>query len=118
MKITLSPEAVAKLQPYLNDETALLLDLDDGVGKFSKFGICSLDISFRILVVDKTQDLKDYGTQLDSEVGPIGIKGYSADYIGESPSLTVNPRYQNLVLNSVSGLVDGNVGIVDFRGRE
>ena len=37
-----------------DDEGAtIILDLDDGVGEYSKMGVCSLDTSFRLLLLDK-----------------------------------------------------------------
>lgn len=118
MEIALSTPVVEKLQPFVAESAKLLLDLDDGVGEFSKFGICSLDTSFRVLVVKEDSNLKDYNLILKSLVGPIYIKDYSAHYFGEKPQLALNPRFNNLVLTNETGLLDGNVEIIDMRGMQ
>ena len=44
MKLTITDEAANKLRPFFEDQNALvLLDFDDGVGPFSKVGVCSLN---------------------------------------------------------------------------
>lgn len=118
MEITLSAPVVEKLQPFVAESAKLLLDLDDGVGEFSKFGICSLDTSFRLLVVKEDSNLKDYNLVLKSLVGPIYIKDYTAHYFGEKPILALNPRFSNLVLTNEAGLLDGNVEVIDMRGMQ
>lgn len=115
MNIQITPAAKAKLTPYTAEHAILLLDLDDGVGSFSKFGVCSLDTSFRVLIVQNDSDLKDYSLEMKSEVGPIYIKEYTKDYFTENPQLDLNPRFQNLVLKSETGIIDNNVEIIDFR---
>ncbi|MHC5373214.1 iron-sulfur cluster biosynthesis family protein [Enterococcus sp. LJL120] len=117
MEIKMSPEVEKKLAPYQQD-AKLLLDLDDGVGSFSKFGVCSLDTSFRVLVVAKDSDLKDYPTALTSPIGDLYIKEYTSNYFAEEPVLELNPRFQNLVLKTASGTVDGNVEIIDMRALQ
>lgn len=51
MELKMSQAVINKLEGYHSNEGALLLDLDDGVGPYSKLGICSLDTSFRFLLV-------------------------------------------------------------------
>lgn len=117
MEIQVSKEAQEKLVPYKNEGIRFLIDLDDGVGEFSKFGVCSLDTHFRILVVNKKGELPDYSEVLESNDGPFYIKDYTKHYFGQKPQLTVNERFCNLVLSTENGLVDGNVEILDKRDQ-
>ncbi len=117
MNIQLSKDVVEKLAPYTKDGV-LLLDLDDGVGSFSKFGVCSLDTSFRFLVVKKDSDLKDYQVALDSKVGPIYIKDYTLHYFGKEPKIDLNPRFLNYVLSTEAGIVDNNVQVIDMKALQ
>lgn len=62
MYLKITDAAKAKLDGYITKDDVLILDLDDGVGKYSKVGFCSLDTSFRLLVLDKKQSKEDYKT--------------------------------------------------------
>lgn len=115
MFLNISDEAQVKLTPYLEENAVIVLDLDDGVGKYSKMGVCSLDTSFRLLLLDQLQDKTDFGLTIDSGIGAIYIKDYSKRYLDEEMTLEIDPRLQVFKLKSPSGVLDGNVPIVDLR---
>lgn len=115
MYLKVSGEAQAKLTPYIENKAVLILDLDDGVGKYSKMGICSLDTSFRLLILEQIQDKVDFNLTIDSDVGAIYIKDYSKRYLDEEMTLEVDSRLQVFKLKSPSGVLDGNVPIIDLR---
>ncbi|MBO0422753.1 iron-sulfur cluster biosynthesis family protein [Enterococcus plantarum] len=115
MYLKISNEAQVKLTPYIESKAVIILDLDDGVGNYSKMGVCSLDTSFRLLVLDQVQDKSDFGLTVDSDMGAIYIKDYSKRYLDEEMILEVDPRLQVFKLKSPSGVLDGNVPIVDLR---
>lgn len=115
MYLKVSDEAQVKLTPYIENKSVIILDLDDGVGKYSKMGVCSLDTSFRLLILDQLQDKSDFSLTLDSTIGAIYIKDYSKRYLDEEMTLEVDPRLQIFKLKSPSGILDGNVPIVDLR---
>lgn len=115
MDIQITPEALKKLAPYRNQDTCLLLDLDDGVGIFSKLGVCSLDTSFRILAVQADSNLKDYPIALTAPEGNLYIKAYTKDYFSEQPILELDPRFPSLRLKSAAGVIDNHVEIIDLR---
>ncbi|MFD1902077.1 iron-sulfur cluster biosynthesis family protein [Enterococcus termitis] len=117
MYLNISEEAKAKLMPYVESQAVIILDLDDGVGKYSKMGVCSLDTSFRILLLDQSQDRSDFTATIRSELGTIYIKDYSPRYLDKEMTLDIDPRLQVLKLSSSSGILDGNVPIVDLRGK-
>ncbi|ANK59099.1 MULTISPECIES: iron-sulfur cluster biosynthesis family protein [Loigolactobacillus] len=115
MKLTITDAAKQKLANYLGADKKLILDLDDGVGKYSKLGSCALNLSYRLLVVDQDEAIGDeYGGTIDSTVGPINIKPYSKTYLDENMKLDVNPRLNTLSLSSESEQMDPNVNIVDI----
>ena len=58
MYLKISEKAQERLQKYTDEGATIILDLDDGVGKYSKMGVCSLDTSFRLLLLDKKQEKK------------------------------------------------------------
>ncbi|MGX7245626.1 iron-sulfur cluster biosynthesis family protein [Enterococcus quebecensis] len=115
MYLTVSDEAQVKLTPYIESKTVIILDLDDGVGKYSKMGGCSLDTSFRLLILNQLQDKTDFDLTLDSAIGAIYIKDYSKRYLDEEMILDVDLRLQVFKLKGTSGTLDGNVPIVDLR---
>lgn len=115
MFLKVSDEAQVKLTPYINDEAVIILDIDDGVGKYSKMGVCSLDTSFRLVILEQMQDKSDFQLTLDSDIGAVYIKDYSKRYLDEVMTLEVDPRLQVFKLKSPSGILDGNVPIVDLR---
>jgi Uncharacterized protein conserved in bacteria len=94
MKINLTTEAKNKLQPYVDKGKKIILDLDDGLGRFSGEGDCALITKFRIIVVDDNEDLSDYKITLDSDLGDIYYKDSAKDFLDEGISLRVNPKTQ------------------------
>ncbi|OTN89458.1 hypothetical protein A5819_001950 [Enterococcus sp. 7E2_DIV0204] len=118
MFLHVSDEAQIKLTPYIERKAVIILDLDDGVGRYSKMGVCSLDTSFRLLLLDQLQDKSDFNLSLDSDIGSVYIKDYSKRYLDEEMTLEVDPRLQVFKLKSLSGVLDGNVPIVDLRPEQ
>lgn len=116
MFLKMTDDAQAKLQEY-RGAAEILLDLNDGAGEYSKVGSCSLDTSFRFLIIDKDQSKKDYDTVIDSTIGGIPVKEYSKRYLDEDMILELDKRLQVLKLNSSSGLLDGHVEIMDLRSE-
>ncbi|GKQ43244.1 hypothetical protein RD055328_11670 [Companilactobacillus sp. RD055328] len=119
IKITFDSEAAEILKNKKAANEAILLDLDDGVGMFSKVGQCSLDTSFRILLVEKDIDFKsDYSVEIDSNIDPIYIKA-SSDYIfTENITFRVRPNSQTLQMSSSAGLIDGTVNVEHIKKEE
>lgn len=112
MKIIFTDDAKEILNKKLTTNQSILLDLDDGVGMFSKQGFCSLNTSFRFLLVDNKIDfLKDYKIKIDSNLGDIHVKE-SSDYFFEGDiRIKVKPNSNTLQMSSDSELIDGSVGI-------
>lgn len=115
MDITLQAAVQTKLASLLDDKSALLLDLDDGVGPFSKIGVCSLDTSFRLLVVPKTEVQAPYTVSLESELGPVYIKDYTQEYFTDHNTVTFDARLSTLGLKTAQQTLDSHVELLDLR---
>jgi uncharacterized protein YqkB len=115
MELNMSQAVINKLAGYDANEGSWLLDLDDGVGPYSKLGICSLDTSFRLLLVSDKEIPAPYTVSLSSAVGPIYIKDYTVNYFDQNPKLSLNERFQSIMLETESGVVDRNVELIDLR---
>lgn len=114
MKIELTNEAKNKLQAYVDDGKKVILDLDDGFGRFSGEGDCALITKFRIIAVDANEDLSDYPITLDSEVGKIYYKKSAEDFLDDGLKLEVNPKTQLLVFKNTKEIIDSSVNIIDY----
>ena len=115
MYLKITEQAQERLQKYIDEGATVILDLDDGVGEYSKMGVCSLDTSFRLLLLDKEQRKNDYKLQLDSDIGDVYIKDYSKMYMDEHMTLSLDPRLGVFTLESPSGSLDRHVQLVDLR---
>lgn len=112
MKIEITPAAQAKLQEYKNK--VFLLDLDDGLGRFSGQGDCALITKFRIIAVDKDEDISDYAIKLDSDLGTIYYKESAQDFLKSGIKLDLNPKTQLLVFKNDFETIDNSVNIIDY----
>ena len=116
MYINVSEELVKRLEEYQNSR--IVLDLDDGVGRYSKAGSCALNISFRLLFLDEDQDHSDYTLDVESNIGNIGIEEHSKLYLEDEMSLIFDPRMSLIKLKGPSGMIDGNVQMIDLREKK
>lgn len=112
MKLTITERALEKLNRQLPDNRRTLLSLDDGVGPFSKVGICSLEISFDVIAVDPGTETPDYDATLSTTIGNWQYKGYSGAYLNDHMKLDV--KKNQLVLSGDSGILDSNVDVKDL----
>ncbi|ENZ5657806.1 iron-sulfur cluster biosynthesis family protein [Enterococcus hirae] len=115
MYLKISEKAQERLEKYIQEGATIILDLDDGVGKYSKMCVCSLDTSFRLLLLASKQEKTDYPMKIDSDMGAIYIKDYSKMYMDETMTLTLDPRLNSFKLESPSGTLDNQVPLVDLR---
>lgn len=114
MKITFTETAAQRVARYLGPTKRMLLDFDDGVGPFSSVGTCSLDGTFRLIVVDRQVDLPDFDQQLSSNLGDIGIKGYSAVQLDDQMEVRFNKQYFTIPLVSTKRTLTENLPIIDL----
>ncbi|KRL98000.1 iron-sulfur cluster biosynthesis family protein [Liquorilactobacillus satsumensis] len=113
MYLKITAAAQAKLKDKIgNGNYKILLDFDDGVGSLSRVGACTLASVFRILLVDPERETHDYNQKIDSDLGPIMIKGYSDMYMDDEMKLDVNEKTQMLRLSgSNSGELTAAVNV-------
>ncbi|WP_203650184.1 iron-sulfur cluster biosynthesis family protein [Secundilactobacillus yichangensis] len=111
--LQMSQDVQARLKKHMtNDNEQLILDFDDGVGAYSKVGVCSLDVSFRFLIVNKSDVDPIYDEALASPLGPVLIKGYADNFLNEAPELNMN-KFGLISLKTAAGIIDTNVEILD-----
>ncbi|MTV81420.1 iron-sulfur cluster biosynthesis family protein [Secundilactobacillus folii] len=113
--LEISPEAIAKIKPHLNDHTRLLLSYDDGVGPYSHHGLVALQVSFQIVLINDDQPFDDYDEEIETNFQPMYIKSYSSRFLADQMNLKLQPKYQTLILSDNSEEIDQNVEIVDER---
>jgi len=114
MKIEITESAQAKLQPYVTAGKNILLDLDDGFGRFSDEGTCALLTKFRIIAVDANENLSDYTVHLDSSIGTVYFKDSAKDFLDDGMSLKVDPKTQLLIFANTKEIIDKSVNIIDL----
>lgn len=117
MNLELTEAAAEKLRGYMNEEVHWLLDLDDGVGPFSKEGSCALYTHFRLLIVAAAAPHPDYQAMVSSTLGDVYIKEYSQLYLAEEMQLDFREAAYSFQLKSASGYLDPNVELIDLRKR-
>lgn len=115
MKLTFTPQAQQRLQKYLQPDSKLILDFDDGVGPFSKLGNCSLDANFKLIIVSKDAKLPDFNAQLDSNLGSIWYKDYTASQLDEKMEVRFNQTYFTMPLVSEQRTMTDNLEFLDLQ---
>lgn len=113
MKLTVTEAAQTKIKNLVAGPAKWLLNLDDGVGNYSREGSCAIDTSFDLIAVNPDVDDPDFNAQMDSDLGPVYYKEYSESYLEQN--LKFDVKYNALILSGDSGIVDGNVQIKDLR---
>lgn len=116
MKLTFTPQALQRLQKYLQPDSKLILDFDDGVGPFSKLGNCSLDANFKLIIVNQDASLPDFNAQLDSNLRPVWYKDYTAPQLDEKMEVRFNQTYFTMPLVSEQRTMTDNLEFLDLQG--
>lgn len=115
MKLTFTPQAQQRLQKYLQPDSKLILDFDDGVGPFSKLGNCSLDANFKLIIVKKDAKLPDFNAQLASNLGQVWYKDYTAPQLDEKMEVRFNQTYFTMPLVSEQRTMTDNLEFLDLQ---
>lgn len=114
MDLEITAAAKQRLDEININHGKILLNLDDGVGSFSKFATCAFDLAFNVILVDQNAEVLDYDQQVDSIMGPVAYKGYSKPYLDNHLKLDWNATNHQLQLSGDSGMIDENVQIKDL----
>jgi len=110
MFLTITDAAKEKISRHLTPNTKIALDFDDGVGPFSDAGMCTLDVAFNIILCDQDTAMTDFDESIDSDLGPVYIKGYSKNQMDTEMRLDVD-KYLRFRLSGPAGTLDSNVGL-------
>ena len=114
MDIHFDDDAIAKISPHLGPDKKLLLTFEDGVGPYSQHAMIHMQIQFSINVVPASDPATDYNVTLDSNLGPIGVKGYSVEDLDNQLVVHYHKAMNTLELNGAGGPIDTNMGFIDF----
>lgn len=112
MQLTISETVVEMIHEKMREDTRLVLDFDDGVGPFSKQGICSLNTAFQLVLARPDQITNEFDASLTSNLGTVAIKGYAIEQLDPAMTLTRDVNY-NFVLSGQSGLLDNHLQLID-----
>jgi uncharacterized protein YqkB len=114
MQIHFDEGDTEKIQPHLGDDKKLLLTFEDGVGPYSQHAMIHMQVQFSLNVVKASDPATDYDTEIDSNLGPILIKGYSQEDLNAHMNVHFNKTLNTLVLSGDGGDIDTNMGFIDF----
>lgn len=114
LTLTFEPAVVDKLAPKLDDQKRLLLTFEDGVGAYSQHAAYHMQTQFTVNIIAADASTDGYDVEMDSNLGPVAIKGYSATELQHDMKLKLNPHQNTLQLTGEGGMIDDNVGLIDF----
>lgn len=114
MKITLDQAAKEKLTAHLGADKLLLLTFEDGVGAYSQHAMIHMQTQFSINIISNEMAKDGYDEKIPSELGDFWIKGYSKEDLQEDMRIAFNPRLSTFSLSGEGGLIDDNLGFIDF----
>ncbi|MDR3190684.1 MAG: iron-sulfur cluster biosynthesis family protein [Lactobacillaceae bacterium] len=115
MYLTITDAAMEHITPILNKtpNSRLIMMYEDGVSPYSHHGEVAMQVSFVFAVVREDQLLAPWFDEtIDSNVGPLPIKGYSKDYMVDNMVLD-GKKFGSVVLRGDSGTIDDTPEIRD-----
>ncbi|MDV0430443.1 iron-sulfur cluster biosynthesis family protein [Lactiplantibacillus sp. DA1] len=113
-QLTFDSAVVNKLSSKLDGQKRLLLTFEDGVGAFSQHAMLHMQTQFTLNIVTTTTPIDGYNTILDSNLGPVAVKDYSVADLQQTMTIRLNSHQNTLQLNGEGGMIDDNVGFIDF----
>ncbi|MFD1429108.1 iron-sulfur cluster biosynthesis family protein [Lacticaseibacillus mingshuiensis] len=114
MEIRFDEGSIKKLTPHLGADKKLLLTFEDGVGPYSQHAMIHMQTQFSFNVVPASEATPDYEQTVDSNLGPVLIKGYSQEDLDPHMVVHFHPTTDTMALNGDGGEIDGNLGFIDF----
>ncbi len=112
--LTFTDEIMHKLAPHLTAGNRLLLTFEDGVGTYSQHAAYHMQTQFTVNVVAQAAPTAGYDATLNSNLGPVLIKGYSQSDLQRQMTLKLNAHQNTWQLTGETGMIDDNVGFIDF----
>ncbi|GAA2903533.1 iron-sulfur cluster biosynthesis family protein [Enterococcus pseudoavium] len=114
MKIRLDEMAKEKLLTHLGGDKILLLTFEDSVGPYSQHAMIHMQTQFSLNIITTNMEKSDYNETIPSEIGDFWIKGYSKEDLQEEMWIKFNPRLSTFSLSGEGGMIDDNLGFIDF----
>ncbi|MFD1317560.1 iron-sulfur cluster biosynthesis family protein [Loigolactobacillus zhaoyuanensis] len=114
MQIHFDDAAAAKIKSHLAPGKKLLLTFEDGVGPYSQHAMIHMQVQFSINIIDATMSIEGYDQTITSNLGDFLVKGYSMDSLDENMAVHLNTSLNTLSLSGDGGLIDNNLGFIDF----
>ncbi|MFC6180564.1 iron-sulfur cluster biosynthesis family protein [Lactiplantibacillus daowaiensis] len=118
LTLTIEPDVMAKLTPKLTVNKRLLLTFEDGVGQYSQHAAYHMQTQFTINIIAADAPIDGYGVIIDSNLGPVAVKDYSVADLQQTMTLRLNTHQNTIQLMGEGGLIDDNVGLIDFTDPE
>ncbi|WP_412989054.1 iron-sulfur cluster biosynthesis family protein [Pediococcus siamensis] len=118
MKLVIETQAKQKIATHLDEHKRLLLTFEDGVGAYSQHAMIHMQVQFTLNVVTNDMPVEGYQAIVHSNLGDILIKDYSAADLEENMVLKYNSHLGTFQLSGDGGLIDGNVGFIDFTDKD
>lgn len=114
MEITLSEEAKERIAQHLDEHKLVLLTFEDGVGPYSQHAMIHMQTQFSINIISTDIEKAGYDEKIPSNIGDFWIKGYSKEDLQEEMHIKFNPRLSTFSLSGEGGMIDDNLGFIDF----
>lgn len=113
MKINIKPEAKTYLENKIPGVTRMILTTDDGSNKYSSLGgSCAIGDKFQLIILK--EDDPDYTIDLENDAG-YDLKTSPNDADLMTNGLNISVWHNALALKDNSGILDGNLSVVDWR---
>lgn len=116
MDLEFSDDVMMRIKKHMHADTVVVLDFDDGVGPFSKVGICSLDTAFKLVLTTKAAVTPEFDAKIESNLGQVLIKDYSKEQLDQQMTLIQDDNL-NLVLKGAGGILDGHMQMIDLQNK-
>lgn len=116
LKMNIKDDAAEIIKKHVKDGQVVLLALNDGSTKYSKQGgTCTIGANFEFVVLDEKDP--DYDIKIENNAG-LDLYTAKAETRFLEDNLVVNARNATLSLSDDSGIIDGAVGVVNFKPSE
>ncbi|WP_119326156.1 iron-sulfur cluster biosynthesis family protein [Companilactobacillus musae] len=113
MKINIKPEAKTYLESKIPGVTRMILTTDDGSNKYSSLGgSCAIGDKFQLIILK--EDDPNYTIDLENDAG-YDLKTSENDADLMTNGLNISVWHNALALKDNSGILDGNLSVVDWR---
>ncbi|WP_057879538.1 iron-sulfur cluster biosynthesis family protein [Companilactobacillus kimchiensis] len=110
MRLTINAEAMARINEIRTSNDKLILDLDDGIGAFSKL-LMENGLKYQLLVVRADLVPAGFEKKLDSTVGPIFFNRDTEWYLDSEMRIDFKANTDSYRLWSTNGLLEPQLPI-------